>query len=101
MSRIMTFVGIFFLGAIIGGILYACAPNFIRSADTSMPVNHVVVSAQIHTSGQPSEAQLNGLKQAGYDLIINLAPPGVFGSIPKEGGLIANNGLSYVNIPVD
>ena len=89
------------LGIMIGAALYAYAPKLYRTADDEPPANHVVVSDRIHTSGQPTEAQLRGLKAAGYELVINLAPPEVFGSIRQEGGLVAQTGLDYVNIPVD
>lgn len=41
------------------------------------------------------------MKQAGFDLVINLAPPQVLGSIENEGSLVTRSGISYVNIPVD
>ena len=53
------------------------------------------------TSGQPSPEQLQQLAVDGYRLVINLAPPNVYGSLPDEGYIVASNGISYVNIPVD
>ena len=89
------------IGIVIGAALYAYAPELYRTADDDPPANLVVVSDRIHTSGQPTVAHIEGLKGAGYELVINLAPPQVFGSIIQEGGLVAQTGLYYVNIPVD
>ena len=81
--------------------MYAYAPELYLTTDIEPPVNLVIVSDQIHTSGQPTEEQLKGLINAGYVLVINLSPPQVFGSLQQEGGLVAQSGLKYVNIPVD
>ena len=92
---------LFVVGIAVGAILYAFAPELYRTSDDEPPANLVIVTGEIHTSGQPSVAQLGGLKEKGYDLVINLAPPQVFGSLPGEGGLVAQTGVRYVNIPVD
>ena len=92
---------IFLIGIVIGAIFYAYAPNLYRTASNEPPANLVIVTNNIHTSGQPTEAQLVGLRNAGYEIVINLSPPQVFGSLPREGGLVAQTGLDYVNIPVD
>ena len=75
----------FFAGMALGVILYVYTPEIIMSSDTHPPPNLVTVSKRIDTSGQPSAEQLAGLKLAGYDLIINLAPPQSLGSIANEG----------------
>ena len=65
------------------------------------PLNYVVASDRLHTSGQPDSEQLAALPDRGFDLVINLAPPTSPNSIPDEGGLVTQGGASYVNIPVD
>ena len=101
MKRIICIVGILVVGIVLGAALYAYAPEFLRSGNTEQPANFVAVSERVHTSGQPSAAQLGGLKDKGYRLIINLAPPTTLGSISDEGMLVARTGISYLNIPVD
>ncbi len=91
----------FFTGIALGIILYAYTPEIIRSPDIHPPPNLVSVTKRIDTSGQPTAEQLKGLKVAGYDLVINLAPPHSLGSIENEGGLVAASGITYINIPVD
>lgn len=73
-------------------------PHVIADA---APANFVAVTERIHTSGQPTAAQLGTLKSKGYAFIINLATPASSGAIPEEGSLIARTGASYLNIPVD
>ena len=63
--------------------------------------NFVKVSDRIDTSGQPTLATLKDFTVTGYALVVNLAPPLSDGSILQEGGLVAQNGARYVNIPVD
>jgi protein tyrosine phosphatase (PTP) superfamily phosphohydrolase (DUF442 family) len=89
------------LGLLLGAMLYAYAPELVRTASTEPPVNFVAVSQRIDTAGQPSEAQLAALKDKGYGLVINLAPPTTIGSVADEGMRVGSLGMSYVNIPVD
>jgi len=91
----------FCAGIALGVILYAYTPEIIRTSDTQPPPNLIPISKRIDTSAQPSAQQLAGLKQAGYDLVVNLAPPHTPGSIENEGSLVASSGITYINIPVD
>lgn len=88
-------------GAALGAVLYAHAPELLRTSSTEAPTNFVAVSERIDTSGQPSPLQLSGLRDKGYDLVVNLAPPTSAGSVAEEGMLVAQTGATYVNIPVD
>jgi protein tyrosine phosphatase (PTP) superfamily phosphohydrolase (DUF442 family) len=92
---------IFCIGIALGAILYAYTPEIFRKASTEPPPNLINVSTRIDTAGQPSEGQLIGMKQAGYDMVINLAPPDSLGSIENEGSLVTRSGITYVNIPID
>jgi protein tyrosine phosphatase (PTP) superfamily phosphohydrolase (DUF442 family) len=100
-KRIVVIVAILAIGIVLGAALYAYAPELLRTGSAEPPANFVAVSERIHTSGQPSAAQLGGLKDKGYGLVINLAPPTTLGSISDEGMLVARTGISYLNIPVD
>ena len=92
---------VFIIGIVIGAALYAYAPELYRTSDNEPPANFAIVSDRLHTAGQPTKAQLKALKKAGYDIVVNLSPPQVFGSIQEEGGIVAQTGLKYVNIPID
>jgi protein tyrosine phosphatase (PTP) superfamily phosphohydrolase (DUF442 family) len=84
-----------------GTALCVHAADAPRSENNSAPANFVAVNERIHTSGQPTQAQLATLQSKGYGFIINLATPASAGAIPEEGSLIARTGISYLNIPVD
>ena len=43
----------------------------------------------------------SGNVKRNYDVLINLAPPQVQGSLADEGGIVASTGVVYVNIPVN
>ncbi|HKK05491.1 MAG TPA: protein tyrosine phosphatase family protein [Gammaproteobacteria bacterium] len=101
MRLALTFAATLLVGMVGGALLYAYAPQLIYTADHSPPVNFVAASARIDTAGQPSAAQLRGLRAKGYGLVVNLSPPDSAGSIAGEGRLVAGSGIDYVNIPVD
>jgi protein tyrosine phosphatase (PTP) superfamily phosphohydrolase (DUF442 family) len=54
------------------------------------------------TSGQPSEAQFQWIRDAGYQTVINLAPKSVLeNAVMDEAGILAELGLKYIHQPVD
>lgn len=53
------------------------------------------------TSGQPSEEQFQYIRQAGFQVIINLAVPTSDLAIPNEGSIVSSLGMCYVHIPVE
>ena len=65
------------------------------------PVNLVNWRAGLTSAGQPDSAWLSRAREMKYDVVVNLAPPQVMGSIANEGGLVGAKGVYYVNIPVD
>ncbi len=65
------------------------------------PANVVTWREGLTSSAQPSAAWLGRVKEAKYDLVVNLAPPQSHGSIANEGGIVGSKGVTYVNIPVD
>ena len=58
-------------------------------------------SDQITLSGQPSEAELVELRDAGVRHVVNLGPHDNKGALPDEAGSLAALGLEYHYIPVD
>ena len=54
-----------------------------------LAINHVVINDRLHTSGQPESAQLSGLANRGFEMVINLAPPTTQVAIAIEGQLVA------------
>lgn len=62
--------------------------------------NFFKVSPKVATAGQPTEAQLGLIKEAGYQVIVNLALPESPKALPNEQALVENLGMEYVQIPV-
>ena len=63
--------------------------------------NYRAVDDSLATSGQPSEAQLRAIAEAGFTTIINLAlhdDPRY--SLPDEAAAVRSLGMAYVHIPV-
>ena len=60
----------------------------------------VPISEQLATSGLMTYDQIEDLANAGFDLIINLAPT-VAERNGREGDVVTDHAMSYVQIPVD
>ena len=63
--------------------------------------NVLPITNSILTSGQPTEAQLQCVRDAGYRHVINLAPQGIENALPDERRSLEALGMQYVHIPVD
>ena len=59
------------------------------------------LSPTLTTSGQPDEAQLAGLRDAGIVTVINLALSDSPRALPDEAATLAGLGLRYIHIPVE
>jgi protein tyrosine phosphatase (PTP) superfamily phosphohydrolase (DUF442 family) len=62
--------------------------------------NFLQISDGIATSGQPTAEQFASIKQAGYELVINLALPTSSNALPNEKEIVESQGMQYVHIPV-
>lgn len=62
--------------------------------------NYLKISDQIATAGQPSIEQFPHIKQAGYQVIINLALKDSSNALPNEQEIVEIQGMEYVHIPV-
>jgi len=62
--------------------------------------NYLAISKSIGTAGQPLPAQFKLIRQAGYQIVINLALPDSKNALPNEGELVASLGMIYIHIPV-
>lgn len=59
------------------------------------------ISETLHTSAQPTVAEFEAIKQAGVEIVINLARSDSPDAIVNEIQIAQENGLHYINIPVD
>lgn len=78
----------------------AAAHQAAAETDLATVYNYVKVSETLATSGQIAYDQIESLRDAGYELVVNLAPASA-GANELEGFLVVEAGLSYVHIPVD
>ncbi|HUL63434.1 MAG TPA: protein tyrosine phosphatase family protein [Burkholderiaceae bacterium] len=62
--------------------------------------NVVEISPRLVTSGQPSAEMLAKLKALGFDAVIYLAPPTVMDAVRDEPLIVARQGLTFINIPI-
>jgi len=67
--------------------------------DLETVINYVQNSDQISSSGQIPYDQMESVKEAGFDLVINLATANEAGNA-LEGFLVAEQNMTYMNIPV-
>lgn len=62
--------------------------------------NFSAISDKLATSGQATEEQFTIVKNAGFELVINLASLDSKYDLKDEAGLVAGLGIEYINIPV-
>ena len=61
----------------------------------------VELSEKVGTSGQPTSEQFIDVKNAGYELVVNLALPTSTHALPNEADIVTSLGMEYIHIPVD
>jgi protein tyrosine phosphatase (PTP) superfamily phosphohydrolase (DUF442 family) len=59
------------------------------------------VGPRLGTAGQPTEAQLRSVRDAGFEAVVNLALPTSDNALPNEGSIVTGLGMSYFHIPVN
>ena len=62
--------------------------------------NFLRIDDGLATSGMPQPDDFAVLRQAGFDVVINLALPTSDNALPNEGELVSAQGMTYVHIPV-
>lgn len=72
----------------------------MASVQLSDIYNFVAVSDNLGTAGQPTDKQLDAVKEAGYEVVINLATGTTPRDLANEAELLQQRGLAYVHIPV-
>ncbi len=63
--------------------------------------NYLPISESIITSGQPTEAQFEFVRDTGVRHVINLAPHDAENALPDEASTLGVLGIDYIHIPVD
>jgi protein tyrosine phosphatase (PTP) superfamily phosphohydrolase (DUF442 family) len=76
-------------------------PFFMKPAQIDGIYNYVQLSEAIATAGQPTAAQFAAIRNAHYDLIVNLALPTSTNALPNEREIVEALEMTYVHIPVE
>jgi protein tyrosine phosphatase (PTP) superfamily phosphohydrolase (DUF442 family) len=63
--------------------------------------NFLRLDDRLATSGMPQPDDFAALRQAGFDVVINLALPTSDHALPNEGELVSTQGMTYIHIPVN
>jgi uncharacterized protein (TIGR01244 family) len=63
--------------------------------------NFLHIDELLATSGLPKPDDFAVMRQAGFDVVINLAMPTSDNAMPNEGELVSAQGMTYVHIPVN
>lgn len=62
--------------------------------------NFLQISDKLATAGMPTEDQLALLKEAGYEVVINLAMPNQPNALADEAEIVTGMEMEYISIPV-
>ena len=62
--------------------------------------NYALVSQSLATAGQPTETQIEEIKENGFDAVINLGLLDQPYSLKNEKGKVESLGMRYVHIPI-
>ena len=85
------------------GLVAMVATAMAQAGDTDDPLeaitNYVKISDDLSTAGQIAYDQIEALKEAGFEVVINLAPARDDAN-GMEGFLVVEQGMSYIHIPV-
>ncbi|MEP0915935.1 protein tyrosine phosphatase family protein [Leptolyngbya sp. DQ-M1] len=63
-------------------------------------LNFVQINDRLATAGQPTIEQFAAIKNAGYNVVINLALPTSDGAIQNEREIVESLGMQYFHVPV-
>jgi protein tyrosine phosphatase (PTP) superfamily phosphohydrolase (DUF442 family) len=72
----------------------------MASSQLSDIYNFLQISDDLGTAGQPTAEQLAAVKDAGYEVVINLATGTTRRDLPNEAEVVTGHGMDYIHIPV-
>lgn len=81
-------------------IVLAAVPVLAAAADVADIRNYREYSPTFASAGQPTEEQLEAVKQAGFERVIYIAFSNGRGALPAEDAIVKELGMDYVQVPV-
>jgi protein tyrosine phosphatase (PTP) superfamily phosphohydrolase (DUF442 family) len=88
-------------GVLVAGFLLFAAAGPVSASGVEDIVNYREYSDTLSSSGQPTEAQLQTVADAGYGRVVFLAFSDHHESLASEDRLVKGLGMEYAQIPVD
>lgn len=89
------------ISALVAGFLLLGAAGAAHASGVEDLVNYREYSAALSSSGQPTEAQLETVANAGYERVVFLAFSDHHDSLANEDRIVKGLGMEYAQIPVD
>jgi len=88
------------LALALAAALQGCAAVAPVQQTWALP-NQVVIDARLVTAGQPLRAQLQALRQQGFDAVVHIDAGHAVNAVADEAALVEAQALQYVHIAVD
>lgn len=89
-------------GRLLAGILMtSLAWNAVADDAVEDIVNFRQYSDSFASAGQPTEAQLRAVRDAGYDRVVYVAYSDQRNSLEHEDRIVKNLGMEYIHVPVE
>lgn len=63
-------------------------------------INYYELADGLVSSGQPTLEEFAAIRDAGFQMVINLVPPDDPAALPNEREIVEGLGMAYLNIPV-
>jgi len=85
----------------LGTLMERFTPLKLSKDSAESVFNLLQITDTLATSGQPTRAQFESIKRAGYTTIINLLPADHENALPGQAALMDELGFTHIYIPVD
>ena len=64
-------------------------------------INFYIYNDTLAAGGQPTENQIESLKDEGFEAVVNISPASTKNYLDSEAGLTEQLGMDYVHYPID
>jgi protein tyrosine phosphatase (PTP) superfamily phosphohydrolase (DUF442 family) len=63
--------------------------------------NYYQYNEKLSSGAQPSLEQIEGLKQKGFDVVVNISPVSARNALKEEAQIVEQHKMDYIHFPVD
>ncbi len=100
-TRRVKFAACLALTAMLFGCSKFTSDHAMHESSNGEPINYLVYDESFSSAGMPDAAFIETLATQGVDIVINIAPPTISGTLQNEAELVADASMTYLNIAVD